>query len=369
MEPAKSSHRVINFNPGPAALPLAALERARDELIDFQGSGMSIMEHSHRGKVYAAVQARAEELLTRLLQIPPSHGILFLSGGATTHFAQVPMNFLRAGQSADYVLTDHWSEKARDEATFYGTARTAASTREPDGRFRRVPRSDEVKVDRLAAYLHTTSNNTLMGTQFHPPPAFGAVPQVCDMSSDFLSRPTDVAKFDFIYAGAQKNVGASGLVLAIVRRAFLATGRTDIPKIFRYQVQFEADSLYNTPNTFGVYLSCNVLEWIDAQGGLRAIDAVNRAKAQSVYEVLDAAKEFYRSPVEVASRSLMNVVFYCPSNELDSKFVEEAASAGMVGLKGHRLTGGLRASLYNAVSLESARTLADFMKSFARANA
>lgn len=360
--------RVINFNAGPAALPLSALEQARDELLDFRGTGMSIMEHSHRGKAYEAVHREAISLLTKLLGIPSSHQVLFVTGGASTQFAVVPLNFLKPGRSADYVLTGGWAEKALDEARLVGATRVAATTREPDGRYTRVPTQAELKVDPQAAYVHTTSNNTLFGTQFHRFLDTGAVPHVCDMSSDFLWRPTDLSRFHLVYAGAQKNLGPSGVVVVVVRKDWLEDARTDIPKIFRYATHAEADSLYNTPPTFAIYLVRNVLQWIEREGGLTAMEARNRAKADALYGALDAQRGFYVAPVEAASRSVMNIVFRTPSEALDAKLVSEAEAAGLVGLKGHRLTGGLRASTYNAVSLRDVETLVSFLAAFARAN-
>jgi phosphoserine aminotransferase len=360
--------RVINFNPGPAAIPLPALERARDELLDFENSGMSIMEHSHRGKEYDAVHREAIALVTRLLSIPESHIVLFSTGGASMQFALIPMNFLTKGQSADYVLTGGWSEKAHEEAKLIGAARVAGSTRLDDGRYTRVPTASEVQFDPHAAYVHTTSNNTLFGTQFHQFLETGSVPHVCDMSSDFLWKPIDVSKFDLIYAGAQKNLGPSGVVVVVARKSFLMQGRTDIPKIFRYQTLVENDSLYNTPPTFAIYLVRNVLRWIETEGGLPAMERRNRAKAARLYSTIDALAGFYRAPVELSSRSTMNVVFRLPTAELDEQFVAEAKKAGMVGLKGHRLTGGIRVSTYNAVSERDVETLTGFMRQFAQTN-
>lgn len=360
--------RVINFNAGPAGLPLPALEKARDELLDFEGSGMSIMEHSHRGKVYEAVHHDATARLTRLLGIPDSHTVLYLTGGASTHFALIPMNFLPPGKSADYVMTGVWSEKALDEAKLVGTTRIAATTRGPDGRYTRVPAQAELDLDPQAAYVHTTSNNTIYGTQFHDPLDTRGVPHVCDMSSDFMWKSIDVGRYDFIYAGAQKNLGPSGVLVVVAKKAFIAQGRRDIPKVLRYQTHAENDSLYNTPPTFAIYLVRNVLEWIENEGGLKALEARNRAKADVLYGTLDRLAGFYRAPVERASRSVMNIVFRCPSESLDEKFVAEAKKAGMVGLKGHRIAGGIRVSAYNAVSLGDCETLASFMQSFAQSN-
>lgn len=360
--------RVINFNAGPAGLPLPALEKARDELLDYQGTGMSIMEHSHRGKAYEAVHQDAIARLTRLLGIPDSHQVLFLTGGASMQFAQVPLNFLPSGKSADYVLTGVWSEKALDEAKLVGAARVACTTKGDDGRYVRVPTQAELKLDPAAAYVHTTSNNTIYGTQFHALPDTGAVPHVCDMSSDFLWRPLDVSRFDFVYAGAQKNLGPSGVLVAVAKKDFLAKGRTDIPKILRYQTHAKENSLYNTPPTLAIYLVRNVLEWIEGQGGLPGMEKRNRAKADALYGALDRLSGFYAAPVEKASRSVMNIVFRTPSEALDEKFVSEAAKAGMVGLKGHRSAGGIRVSAYNAVSEADVAALVSFMESFAKSN-
>lgn len=360
--------RVINFSAGPAGLPLPALEKARDELLDYAGTGMSIMEQSHRDKPYEAVHKDAIARLTRLLGIPDTHTVLFMTGGASAQFALIPMNFLPPGRSADYVMTGVWSEKALDEAKVLGTVRQVGSTKQADGRYTRVPTQAELSFDPNAAYVHSTSNNTIYGTQFHALPDTGALPHVCDMSSDFLRKPLDVSRFDFIYAGAQKNLGPSGVVVVVAKKEFLAKGRKDLPKIFRYQVHAENDSLYNTPPTFAIYLVRNVLEWIEGEGGLPAMERRNRAKAEVLYGALDRLKGFYTAPVEVASRSVMNVVFRCPTEALDAKFVAEATAAGMVGLKGHRSAGGLRASTYNAVSVADVEALVSFMDAFAKAN-
>ena len=360
--------RAINFNAGPAGLPLPALERARDELIDFQGSGMSIMEHSHRGKEYEAVHDEAIALIGRLLGIPDSHQVLFLQGGASLQFAMVPMNFLPRDGSADYVLTGTWSEKALDEAKLLGTPRVAATTIGPDKRYTRIPRQAELELDPKAAYVHITSNNTIFGTQWHAWPQVGSVPLVADMSSDFLWRPTDVARFGLIYAGAQKNLGPSGVTVVVIRKDFMARGRKDIPKILRYTTHAENNSLYNTPPTFAIYLMRNVLAWIEKEGGLVGMERRNNEKAEILYTALDRMSGFYRAPVEKAARSTMNIVFQLPTEELDDRFVAEAKKQRMVGLKGHRSAGGIRVSAYNAVSPENIRTLVSFMESFAKAN-
>jgi phosphoserine aminotransferase len=358
--------RVSNFNAGPAALPLPVLERARDELTEYAGTGMSIMEHSHRGKAYEAVHEEAIALLRELAGVPDTHDVLFLQGGASLQFAMLPMNLLGEGRSADYVNTGHWSERAIEEAKYYGRVRIAAST-EGD-RFVRVPRPDELDLDPGAAYVHITTNNTIEGTQWHAEPDTGAVPLVADMSSDFLWRRPDVGRYGLIYAGAQKNLGPSGVVLVIARKDLVDRCRKDIPKILRYATFAAQRSLYNTPPTFAIYLVRNVLAWIKESGGPEQIQAWNEEKARLVYGAIDADPDYYRGPVEKASRSVMNVVFRLPSEALEERFVKEAASAGMVGLKGHRSVGGIRASIYNAVSVEDCRKLAAFMATFSRAN-
>ncbi len=360
--------RVHNFNAGPAGLPLPALERARDELIDFQGSGMSIMEHSHRGPQYDAVHTEALSLLGSLLGVPDTHTVLFLSGGASLQFAMVPMNFLGPGRSADYVMTGVWSEKAHDEAKLVGATRIAASTRLDNGKYLRVPTQAELSLDAKAAYVHSTSNNTIYGTQFHTPLDTGAVPHVCDMSSDFMSRPVDVSRFDLIYAGAQKNLGPSGVLVVVARKAFLEQRRTDIPKILQYSTHAEANSLYNTPPTLAIYLVRNVLLWMQGEGGLPGMERRNAKKAELLYGALERMKGFFTAPVEPNSRSLMNIVFALPSEKLDATFATEATKAGLVGLKGHRSSGGIRVSAYNAVSVADIEALVSFMESFARAN-
>jgi phosphoserine aminotransferase len=358
--------RIINFNAGPAGLPLPALEQARDELLDFEGTGMSIMEHSHRGATYEKVHDETVALLTELLGIPPTHQVLFTSGGASLQFALIPMNFLPAGKSADYVVTGVWSEKAISEAKLLGKVRAAWAPK--DGKFTRVPTQGELELDPAAAYVHTTSNNTIYGTQFHTLPTTGAVPHVCDMSSDFLWRPTDLSKLAFVYAGAQKNIGPSGVVVVVASKDFLGRRRTDIPKIFQYQTAAENNSLYNTPNTFGIYLCRNVLRWMKSIGGLEKIEARNQEKAALLYGAIDAQSAFYQAPVEKASRSVMNIVFRLPSEALEDKFVADAKKAGMVGLKGHRSAGGIRVSAYNAVSVEDIKVLVSFMEAFSKSN-
>jgi phosphoserine aminotransferase len=356
--------RVINFNAGPAALPLPALERARDEMLDFAGSGMSIMEHSHRGKAYEGVHNEAIALLRELLAIPDDYHVLFLQGGASHQFAMVPLNLLPPGRSADYILTGGWSEKAYQEAGRVGTARVAATT-EVDKRYTRVPRQEELSLDPGAAYAHVTTNNTLFGTQWHWLPDTGAVPLVADMSSDFLWRRVDVSRFALIYAGAQKNIGPSGVTVVIARKDVVDGGRKDIPTIFRYATHASNNSLYNTPPTFGIYLVRNVLAYTKEIGGLEEIERRNRRKGEILYGAIDDKPDFFRAPVEKESRSFMNVVFRLPTEELEKRFISEAAKEGMVGLAGHRSTGGVRVSMYNAVEIASVERLVEFMRTFA----
>lgn len=355
--------RVHNFNAGPAGLPLPALERAQRELIDFEGTGMSIMEHSHRGKAYEAVHNEAISLVRELCGVPDGYEVLFLQGGASLQFAMVPMNFIGKGQTADYVITGGWSEKAYQEAGRIGAVRIAATT-EQNKKYTRIPKQEELKIEASAAYVHITTNNTLFGTQWHDEPEVGSVPLVGDMSSDFMWRPFDVSKYSLIYAGAQKNIGPSGVVIVIVKKDFLAKANKEIPVILRYSTHAENNSLYNTPPTFGIYLIRNVLAHTKETGGLAAMEKKNRAKGELLYGTIDADSDFYRAPVAKDSRSYMNIVFRLPTEELEKKFIAEATKQGMVGLAGHRSTGGIRVSAYNAVSLESIEVLTAFMKSF-----
>ena len=357
--------RAYNFNAGPAGLPLPALERAQRELLDFEGTGMSIMEHSHRGKAYEAVHNEAIQLLRDLLATPDDYNVLFLQGGASQQFAMVPMNLLPAGKSADYILTGGWSEKAYEEAGRVGTARVAATTA-VEKRYTRVPSQEELQLDPAAAYVHMTSNNTLFGTQWHRLPEVGQVPLVADMSSDFLWRKVDVSKFALIYAGAQKNIGPSGVTVVLARKALVDASRKDIPTIFRYATHAANNSLYNTPPTFGIYLMRNVLAYIKEIGGLDEVEKRNRKKADLLYGTIDEQADFFRAPVEKASRSTMNAVFRLPSEALEKQFLTEATAQRMIGLAGHRSTGGIRVSLYNAVTVEMVEKLVSFMKDFSK---
>jgi len=355
--------RALNFNAGPAALPLAALERAQKELLDLGGTGMSVMEHSHRGKAYEAIHDEAIALVKELYGVPDNYDILLLQGGASQQFAVVPMNLLPAGKSADYILTGVWSQKAYKEAKVLGNARVASTT-EKDKKFVRIPKQSELDLDANAAYVHITTNNTIFGTQWQDIPNTGSVPLVADMSSDIMWRPMDVSKFGLIYAGAQKNLGPSGLVVVIVKKELVAAGRSDIPVIFQYRTHSENNSLYNTPPTFSVYVLRNVLDELKKAGGLSAMEKLNREKAKLLYDAIDERSDLFSAPVEKDSRSVMNVVFTLKTPEAEAEFLAEAQRRGMSGLKGHRSVGGVRASIYNAVPVEAVKALAEFVRSF-----
>lgn len=366
------TQRVHNFNAGPAALPLAALERVQAQLLDFEGTGMSILEHSHREPPYEKVHREAMRLLRELLSVPDTHDILFMQGGARAQFAFVPMNLLHAGKSADYVVTGTWAKGAFEEAGVVAAmqgakVRQVVST-EKDGRFARVPTKEELSFDPSAAYVHITSNNTLFGTQWASYPDTGAVPLFADMTSDLGSRKIDVSKFGLIYAGAQKNLGPSGVTIVIVSKDLVANGRKDIPQIFQYRVMSKNESLFNTPPTFSIHVMKETLVELANKGGIEALEAEANKKSAMLYDRLDARPSFYRGPVEKASRSKMNVVFRLPTEELEKKFLQEAEKKKLVGLKGHRSVGGVRASIYTAVPVAAVEALGAFMDAFAAEN-
>src|SRR5262245_16148295 len=357
---------VYNFNAGPAMLPPPVLEQVQAELRDYQGRGMSIMEMSHRGKEYEAINAEAEARFKRLLGVGDGYRVVFLQGGASTQFAMLPMNFLLPGGSADYLLTGAWAEKAHEEAAALGRARIAASTKGES--YRRVPRPGEITINPEAAYVHLTSNETIQGTQWHAFPDVGNRPLVADMSSDILSRPFDASRFALIYAGAQKNLGPSGVTAVLLREAWLTQADKNTPTMLRYATHVKHNSLYNTPPGFAVYVLNLVLQWVEKSGGLPAMGERNARKARALYEAIDRSGGFYRGHAERESRSQMNVTFRLPSEALEKQFVSEAQAAGMVGLAGHRSVGGTRASIYNAVSPEACQALASFMNDFAARN-
>src|SRR5947209_5057211 len=355
---------VYNFNAGPAMLPPPVLEQVQAELRDYHGRGMSIMEMSHRSREYEAVNAGAEAAFKRLLGVGDGYRVLFLQGGASTQFAMIPLNFLPPGGTADYLVTGAWAEKAHEEAAALGRAHVAGSTR-GEG-YRRVPRPDEIGISPGPAYVHLTSNETIQGIQWHTFPEVGDRPLVADMSSDILSRPFDAGKFALVYAGAQKNLGPSGVTAVLLRESWLGQANKGVPTMLRYATHVKNNSLYNTPPTFGVYVLNLVLQWIEKLGGLTAMAERNARKAQAVYEAIDGSGGFYRGHAEPGSRSLMNVTFRLPGEALEQRFAAEALAAGMVGLAGHRSVGGIRASLYNAVGPEACSALASFMADFAR---
>lgn len=355
--------RVINFSAGPANLPLAVLEQVRDELLDWQGSGMSVMEMSHRGKEFMSIAQQAEQDLRELMAIPANYKVLFLQGGATGQFTYIPMNLLRGKAGADYVLTGDWGKKAAKAAAPYCKVNIAA-TSEAD-KFTHIPDRAGWKLDPDAAYVHITPNETIHGVEFHDIPDTGAVPLVADMSSTILSRPVDVSKFGLIYAGAQKNIGPSGLTLVIVREDLIGQAMPNTPGIFDYKQMADNESMLNTPPCFAWYVSGLVFQHVKALGGLPAMAEHNRRKAALLYDTIDSLP-FYANPVAKADRSWMNVPFTLADANLDAEFLKGAKAAGLDGLKGHRSVGGMRASIYNAMSFEGVQTLVDYMKEFAR---
>jgi phosphoserine aminotransferase len=357
---------IHNFSAGPAILPAAVLEQVQEELHSFRGSGVSIMEMSHRSAEFEQINCAAEAGFKRLAGVGEGYRAIFLQGGASTQFAMLPMNCLPATASADYIMTGAWAEKAYEEASKIGTARAVGSTR--TGGYRRVPTQAELELDPQAAYVHITSNETIQGTQWHSWPAVGDRPLVADMSSDIFSRPLDASRFDLIYAGAQKNLGPSGLVVVLVREAFLEQANPNVPTMLRYSTHIKHNSLYNTPPTFAVYVLGLVLEWIEELGGLAGMQRRNQYKADLVYGAIDDSSGFYHGHAEVESRSLMNITFRLPSEELEQRFASEATTQGMLGLAGHRSVGGIRASIYNALEPASCAALAQFMAEFARRN-
>ncbi len=355
--------RVFNFSPGPAMLPEVVLQQAREELTDWRGSGMSVMEMSHRGKEFMSIAAEAEADLRGLLGVPDAYKVLFLQGGATAQFAAVPLNLLRGRERADYVNTGAWSKKAIAEAARYCSVNVAAST-EAQG-FTTVPAQDTWRLDPDAAYVHYTPNETIGGVEFHWVPDTGAVPLVADMSSTILSRPIDVSRFGLIYAGAQKNIGPAGLTVVIVREDLLGAAHPATPTLLDYRVQAENGSMYNTPPTYAWYIAGLVFRWIRDEGGLDAMAERNRRKAERLYAAIDESG-FYHSPVDPACRSWMNVPFTLADPTLDKEFLTGAQEAGLVGLKGHRSVGGMRASIYNAMPEAGVEALIGFMREFER---
>jgi phosphoserine aminotransferase len=362
-----ATKRAFNFNAGPAALPLAVLERIREELLDYRGSGMSVMEMSHRSPEFEALNDAAEAGLRRELAIPADYSVLFLQGGGSLQFAMVPMNLYAPGKPVDALHTGVWTAKAIEELKKIAEVRLAATT-EPE-KFTRVPRQSEIKLSPDASYVHMCTNNTIEGTQWSSLPETGGVPLVADMSSDILSRPIDVKRFGLIFAGAQKNLGPSGVTVVIIRKDLVERGSDKIAKILQYRTHAKEKSLYNTPPSFAVYVLGLVVDWVASQGGAAGIERNNTQKAKLLYDVLDSSG-YYKCPVEKESRSKMNVVFRVAGGDeaIEKKFAKEAEAAGLIGIKGHRSVGGMRASLYNAVPVKAVEALVAFMREFERTN-
>ncbi len=357
--------QIFNFSAGPAVLPEEVLQQAAAEMLDWHGSGQSVMEMSHRGKEYMSIHAQAEADLRELMGIPSNYKVLFLQGGATMQFAMIPINLLRGKGGADYVNTGEWSKKAIKEAKLFGKVNVAASAE--DRHFTYVPARADWKLDPNAAYVHICSNETIGGVEFNWVPDTGDVPLVADVSSTFLSRPVDVSKYGLIYGGAQKNIGPAGLTIVIVRDDLIGHAPAGTPTMLDYKAQADNDSMLNTPPTYAVYVAGLVFQWLKRQGGVAAIERKNVAKAKILYDYLDSTG-FYRNPVEKADRSRMNVPFTLKDDKLDDAFLKGAQQRGMLQLKGHRSVGGMRASIYNAMPIEGVQRLVDYMREFEKAN-
>jgi phosphoserine aminotransferase len=359
------TERIFNFSAGPAVLPVPVLEQARDEMLSLPGVGMSVMEISHRSKTFDEIIGGAEAGLRELMGIPEDYHVLFMQGGASLQFSMVPMNLLPEGGSADYIVTGSWGKKAVKEAKKEGSVHVAADM--ADSGYNRLPTAEELKLDSAASYVHFTSNETIEGVQFHTEPEAGGVPLVCDASSDICSRPVDVSKYAMIYAGAQKNLGPSGVTLVVIKDELLSRIPDGLHTMLDYRTHAQNKSLYNTPNTWGIYILNLVCRWVKEQGGLEGMSERNRRKAQKIYETIDAT-DFYRGHAARDARSNMNVTFRLPSEELEKKFTTEATARGLDGLKGHRSVGGIRASIYNAFPEEGVERLVEFMREFEQRN-
>ena len=357
--------RVYNFAAGPSTMPLSVLERAGSEITNYHGSGMSVMEMSHRSKVFMAIHAQTQEKLRRIMNIPQGYKTLFLQTGATGQFAAIPLNLMGEAGKADYAVTGNFSNLAMKEAKKYGTVNIAADSSDRDHSY--IPAQDQLKRDPEASYFYYCANNTIYGTEWQYVPQVGNVPLVCDMSSDILSRPVDVSKYGLIYAGAQKNMAPAGLTVVIIKESLAGHELPITPTILNYQTMIEKDSMYNTPPCWNIYMLGLVLDWIDEQGGLEGMEKLRTLRSEMLYDVLDSSRLF-RCHAEKGSRSGMNVTFRTGSEELDAKFVQEATAAGFVNLKGHRKTGGMRASIYNAMPVEGVEKLCDFIKAFDKNN-
>ncbi len=357
--------RVYNFSAGPSMLPEEVLKKAASEMLDYEGSGQSVMEMSHRSKVFDKIIKDAEALLRELMNIPDNYKVLFLQGGASAQFSAIPLNFMNKNGKADYIITGQWANKAYKEACKYGEARVVASSK--DKTFSYIPKTKREDFDPEADYAYICMNNTIYGTVYHELPDTGDVPLIADISSCFLSEPLDVSKFAMVYGGAQKNVAPAGLVIAIIREDMLGQERDITPTMMNYKIQADNDSLYNTPPCYTIYICKLVLEWIKSLGGLEKMKERNEKKAKILYDFLDSSKMF-RGTVVPEDRSLMNVPFVTDSDELNAKFIKEAEAQGFVNLKGHRTVGGMRASIYNAMPIEGVEKLVAFMKKFEEEN-
>lgn len=357
--------RIYNFSAGPAVLPAEVIQLAASEMSDWHGSGMSVMEMSHRGKDFMFIAAKAETDLRELMAIPDNYKVLFLQGGASSQFAMIPMNLFRGKLSADYINTGAWSKKAITEAKIYGKVNVAATSEASN--FSTVPSYNEWKLDLNAAYLHYTPNETIGGVEFHSIPDAGNVPLVADMSSTILSRPINVSRYGVIYAGAQKNIGPAGLTIVIIREDLIGNVLPGTPTMLNYETHSKTDSMYNTPPTYSWYIAGLVFEWIKAKGGLEAMAKINKRKADKLYAAVDNS-DFYSNPVDKTCRSWMNIPFILAKPDLDKKFIQEAGEAGLVALKGHRSVGGMRASIYNAMPEEGVDALTAFMAEFEKKN-
>ncbi len=359
------TERIYNFSAGPAALPLSVLEQAQQDLISLGDTGIGVLEHSHRSKAFIAVYDEAEALCREIAGIPDNYKVLFLQGGASSQFFMIPMNLLSKDQTADYLVTGSWSKKAVKEAKSFGNVNVACSSE--DKNFSYIP--EEVSLSEKPAYVHFTSNNTIYGTEFTTEPAVPAgVPLICDASSDIFSRPIDISKYGIVYAGAQKNLGPSGVTLVIIRDDLIEQGPTDIPTMLQYRTHSEAGSMYNTPPTFGIYVLGRVLQWLKDQGGLKAMAQKNQTKAGKLYDYLEQSSLFKPTAAK-KDRSLMNVTFVTGDDSLDAKFIKQATAAGLDGLKGHRSVGGMRASIYNAFPEAGVDKLIEVMSQFEKEHA
>ena len=357
--------RVFNFSAGPSMLPEEVLKKAAEEMLDYQGSGQSVMEMSHRSKVFDAIIKDTEKLFRELYNVPENYKVLFLQGGASTQFAAIPLNFMNGSGKADFIITGQWAKKAYQEAARYGEARVVASS--ADKTFSYIPKTTKADFDPEADYVYICMNNTIYGTIFKEIPDTGDVPLIADVSSCFLSEPLDISKFAMVYGGAQKNVAPSGVTICIIREDMLGKARDITPTMLNYQTMADNDSLYNTPPCWNIYITKLVLEWIKDMGGLEAMKARNEKKAKILYDFLDNSKMF-KGTVVAEDRSLMNVPFVTDSEDLNAKFIKEAAENGFVNLKGHRSVGGMRASIYNAMPVEGVEKLVEFMAAFEAAN-